>query len=166
MEYDSMERLMVCRNFLQMPLVQAVNRYMQTNEETEVPYIVSQLVQYAEKHGVCGNIWQQFLLRTLCDGENTAAVTIEQVGTYGTGLQSALAMDMKVLWPYLHSTANDLFGCAFLDAYMPSQPKEDVCLQALTQAMTACRTPDEGTVALLMHYTTYGRGKLARYMAS
>ena len=48
MEYDSMERLMVCRNFLQMPLVQAVNRYMQTNEETEVPYIVSQLVQYAE----------------------------------------------------------------------------------------------------------------------
>ncbi len=165
MEYDSMERLMVCRNFLQMPLVQAVNRYMQTNEETEVPYIVSQLVQYAEKHGVCGNIWQQFLLRTLCDGENTAAVTIEQVGTYGTGLQSALAMDMKVLWPYLHSTANDLFGCAFLDAYMPSQPKEDVCLQALTQAMTACRTPDEGTVALLMHYTTYGRGKLARYMA-
>jgi len=138
---------------------------MQTNEETEVPYIVSQLVQYAEKHGVCGNIWQQFLLRTLCDGENTAAVTIEQVGTYGTGLQSALAMDMKVLWPYLHSTANDLFGCAFLDAYMPSQPKEDVCLQALTQAMTACRTPDEGTVALLMHYTTYGRGKLARYMA-
>ena len=165
MEYDSMERLMVCRNFLQMPLVQAVNRYMQTNEETEVPYIVSQLVQYAEKHGVCGNIWQQFLLRTLCDGENTAAVTIEQVGTYGTGLQSALAMDMKVLWPYLHSTANDLFGCAFLDAYMPSQPKEDVCLQALTQAMTACRTPDEGTVALLMHYTTYGRGKLASYMA-
>ena len=165
MEYDSMERLMVCRNFLQMPLVQAVNRYMQTNEETEVPYIVSQLVQYAEKHGVCGNIWQQFLLRTLCDGENTAAVTIEQVGTYGTGLQSALTMDMKVLWPYLHSTANDLFGCAFLDAYMPSRPKEDVCLQALTQAMTACRTPDEGTVALLMHYTTYGRGKLARYMA-
>lgn len=165
MEYDSMERLMVCRNFLQMPLVQAVNRYMQTNEETEVPYIVSQLVQYAEKYGVCGNIWQQFLLRTLCDGENTAAVTIEQVGTYGTGLQRALAMDMKVLWPYLHSTANDLFGCAFLDAYMPSRPKEDVCLQALTHAMTACRTPDEGTEALLTHYTTYGRGKLARYMA-
>ncbi len=165
MEYDSMERLMVCRNFLQMPLVQAVNRYMQTNEETEVPYIVSQLVQYAEKHGVCGNIWQQFLLRTLCDGENTAAVTIEQVGTYGTGLQRALVMDMKVLWPYLHSTANDLFGCAFLDAYMPSRPKEDVCLQALTHAMTACRTPDEGTEALLTHYTTYGRGKLARYMA-
>ncbi len=165
MEYDSMEQLMVCRNFLQMPLVQAVNRYMQTNEETEVPYIVSQLVQYAEKYGVCGNIWQQFLLRTLCDGENTAAVTIEQVGTYGTGLQRALAMDMKVLWPYLHSTANDLFGCAFLDAYMPSRPKEDVCLQALTHAMTACRTPDEGTEALLTHYTTYGRGKLARYMA-
>lgn len=165
MEYDSMERLMVCRNFLQMPLVQAVNRYMQTNEETEVPYIVSQLVQYAEKYGVCGNIWQQFLLRTLCDGENTAAVTIEQVGTYGTGLQRALAMDMKVLWPYLHSTANDLFGCAFLDAYMPSRPKEDICLQALTHVMTACRTPDEGTEALLTHYTTYGRGKLARYMA-
>lgn len=165
MEYDSMEQLMVCRNFLQMPLVQAVNRYMQTNEETEVPYIVSQLVQYAEKYGVCGNIWQQFLLRTLCDGENTAAVTIEQVGTYGTGLQRALAMDMKVLWPYLHSTANDLFGCEFLDAYMPSRPKEDVCLQALTHAMAACRTPDEGTEALLTHYTTYGRGKLARYMA-
>lgn len=165
MEYDSMEQLMVCRNFLQMPLVQAVNRYMQTNEETEVPYIVSQLVQYAEKYGVCGNIWQQFLLRTLCDGENTAAVTIEQVGTYGTGLQRALAMDMKVLWPYLHSTANDLFGCEFLDAYMPSRPKKDVCLQALTHAMAACRTPDEGTEALLTHYTTYGRGKLARYMA-
>lgn len=165
MEYESMERLMVCRNFLQMSLVQAVNRYMQTNEEKEIPYIVSQLVQYAEIHGVCGNIWQQFLLRTLCDGENTAAVTIEQVGTYGTGLQNALAMDMKILWPYLHSTANDLFGCAFLDAYMPSRPKEDVCLQALTHAMAACRTPDEGTEALLTHYTTYGRGKLARYMA-
>lgn len=165
MEYDSMERLMVCRNFLQMPLVQAVNRYMQTNEEKEVPYIVSQLVQYAEMHGVCGNIWQQFLLRTLCDGENTAAVTIEQVGTYGTGLRNALAMDMKVLWPYLHSTANDLFGCAFLDAYMPSQPKEDACLQALVRTMEACQTPDEGTDALLTHYKTYGRGKLAWYMA-
>ena len=156
MEYESMERLMVCRNFLQMSLVQAVNRYMQTNEEKEIPYIVSQLVQYAEIHGVCGNIWQQFLLRTLCDGENTAAVTIEQVGTYGTGLQNALAMDMKILWPYLHSTANDLFGCAFLDTYMPAQPKEDACLQALANAVKTYRTPDEGTIALLTHYKTYG----------
>ena len=72
---------------------------------------------------------------------------------------------MKVLWPYLHSTANDLFGCAFLDAYMPSQPKEDACLQALVRTMEACQTPDEGTDALLTHYKTYGRGKLARYMA-
>lgn len=165
MEYESMESLIVCRNLLQIPLLQAVNRYMQTNEEKEIPYIIHQLVQYAETYGMGGNIWHQFLLRTLCDGENTAAVTIEQTGTYGAGLQIALTMDMKILWPYLHSTAGALFDCAFLDAYMPSHLQQDTCLQALAQAIESCQSPDEGAETLLRHYVQYGRGKLARYMA-
>ncbi len=123
------------------------------------------LIAAAEKMGLCGNIWKEYMLQRLCDGDNIAAATIERHGSYGTGLVQALREDMAILWPYLQASGAALFGHAFLDSYMPAAPKQNACRQALAQALDACTTAEDGAQALLDHYAAFGRGKLANYMA-
>lgn len=165
MEYTSIEELLIFREFLSDPIMQAVNCYMENKNPKDGSFITGSLIAYAEKNGLTGAIWKQFLLNKLCDGSNTAAAAIEYAGTYGNGLRTVVEHDMAILWPYLEASAGELFGYEWLDRYEPAETKDDVCLTALGQAMKECTTAAEGAVALLAHYKQYGRGKLAKYMA-
>lgn len=166
MNYAAMNHVVLCREVPQNPvfstLVSAETQNNGRNAEG-----AAMLLHYAESLGLSGNVWQQYMVYVFCNGDNLAARTVEKTGTFGTGLTAAMSHDMEILWPYIHLKASQVFGeeYAFLDDYVPAEPKDDAVRQALTKAFLACTSGRDAAKALLQHYASFGRGKLAAYMA-
>ena len=165
MNYPDLRGLLVCREFLSDPVMVVMGEYLMSSDNVNKRNAAAAaLLAAAERLGLSGNIWRQYLLYLLCCGNNIAATAIEDCGSYGAGLQLAMQRDMHLLRPYLQAKPSDFRFDAFLDEYEPAAPKQYEFLQALTEAM------EEGDAAqmaerLLLHYKAYGRGELARYMA-
>lgn len=166
MENKSLRGLVVCRNFLQDPVIKAL---LAVQEQGDNPFgkheAAAVLLERAEQLGLSGNILRQYFLYLLGEGDTVAAEAIERSGKAGTGMTKALLWDMTLLWPYLQKAASDFLDVDFLDNYEPAVPKVYGCVQTLETALMAASTPEEATKVLLHHYAVYGRGKLAQFMA-
>ena len=166
MENKSLRGLVVCRNFLQDPVIKAL---LAVQEQGDNPFgkheAAAVLLERAEQLGLSGNILRQYFLYLLGEGDTVAAEAIERSGKAGTGMTKALLLDMTLLWPYLQKAASDFLGVDFLDNYEPAVPKVYGYVQTLETALMAASTPEEATKVLLHHYAVYGRGKLAQFMA-
>lgn len=166
MENKSLRGLVVCRNFLQDPVIKAL---LAVQEQGDNPFgkheAAAVLLERAEQLGLSGNILRQYFLYLLGEGDTVAAEAIERSGKAGTGMTKALLLDMTLLWPYLQKAASNFLGVDFLDNYEPAVPKVYGYVQTLETALMAASTPEEATKVLLHHYAVYGRGKLAQFMA-
>ncbi|WP_301860096.1 ATP-binding protein [uncultured Megasphaera sp.] len=163
MDVLQIEDMIICRHLVADEMVQAVSSLCEGMEPDSKA--AGMLIAQAERLGLSGNIWQQYLLQRLCDGDNVAAATVERTGTYGAGLVAAVGEDMKILLPFLQAKASALFGYAFLDSYTPAAPRHSECRAALAQALGGSTSPQECARLLLEHYRQYGSGPMAEYMA-
>ena len=166
MNYADMNHLVLCREFSQNPLMLAAAS-MGADETKGKADGAATLLHYAELLGLSGNVWQQYVVYLFCTGDNLAARTVEKTGTFGPGLTAAMKHDMAIIWPYVNLTSSQVFGeeYAFLDDYTPAEPKDDEVVKALTAAFASCTDSTSAAQALLAHYASFGRGKLAAYMA-
>ncbi len=165
MNYPDLRGLLVCREFLSDPVLLIMGEYVLSSDNVNKRNAAAAaLLAAAERLGLSGNVWRQYLLYLLCRGNNIAATAIEDCGSYGSGLLRALQKDMHLLRPYLQAKPSDFRFDAFLDDYEPAAPKEYEFLQALTEAMEGADAAQMAE-ALLHHYKAYGRGDMARYMA-
>lgn len=168
MKNKSLQGLVVCRRFLQDAVVASL---VGAEERPEQPFArheaAARLTAAAEKIGLHGNILGQYFLYLLAEGNNTASETVARSGRAGSGMIKALALDMELLWPYLHEPTSEILGGAFdfLDEYESAAPKDYDDIRALGRALLAADSPKEAAEALLQHYAVYGSGKLARFMA-
>ena len=165
MTYPSLHTLVVCRSFLDDPVVQAILACMEEDDASLQADAAALLIDKAEILGLSGNILRRYLLHLLCEGNTIAAASIERNGTVGKGLQYAMARDMSILWPYLQAKPSDFLGITFLDTYEPAMPRTDGCLDKLDYALRDAADAAAGAQLMLSHYAIYGRGKLARFMA-
>ncbi len=158
--------LVVCRPFLQDPVIQAL---VEAEEQPEQPFVrqeaASLLLAAAEKIGLHGNILCQYFLYLLTEGNTIAAESVERSGQTGSGMTKAMAWDMHLLWPYFHEPASKILGLDFLDAYEPVEPKNYGDIQTLRKVLSAASDPEEAAEGLMRHYAVYGCGKLARFVA-
>lgn len=165
MNYPDLRGLLVCREFLSDPVMLVMGDYLRSSDNVNKrSAAAAALLAAAERLGLSGNIWRQYLLYILCRGDNVAAAVIEDCGTFGSGLLTALQKDMHLLRPYLLAKPSDFRFDSFFDVYEPAAPKEYEFLQALTKVMDSDDAHDMAE-GLLLHYKAYGRGELARYMA-
>ncbi len=166
MNYPDLRGLLVCREFLTDPIVSAVSEYLRSSDNiAKRRAAASALLNGAERLGLAGNVWRQYLLYVLAMGENIAAESVERCGASGGGLAVALEKDMNILQPYLDAKPSDFLFDRFLDDYEPSRPSDYEFLQAMTRAFEGAADAGEKAQALLRHYKIYGRGELARYVA-
>ena len=168
MKCESLRGLVVCRDFLEDPVIKAL---MDVQEDTDQGASFSRragasaLLEAAERLGLQGNVLRQYFLYLFSEGRTVAADVMERVGTAGTGLTRALAFDMKLIFPYLQRQPSDFFDIEFLDDYEPASVTNDACIRSLEKAFQGADTPEKATAVLLDYYAAFGRGKLARFMA-
>lgn len=165
MATKSLRGLVVCRHFLEDPVIQALLAIQEKENEYGKEEAAALLLARAEELGLGGNLLRQYFLYLLGEGDTVAAKSIERSGQAGTGLTKALLWDMNILWPYLEKSAADFLGVDFLDNYEPAVPRAYRYIKVLETALMGAATPEEATKVLLHHYATYGRGKLAQYIA-
>ena len=98
MENKSLRGLVVCRNFLQDPVIKAL---LAVQEQGDNPFgkheAAAVLLERAEQLGLSGNILRQYFLYLLGEGDTVAAEAIERLGKAGTGMTKALLLDMTLL---------------------------------------------------------------------
>ncbi|KMO85400.1 ATPase [Megasphaera cerevisiae DSM 20462] len=158
--------LIVCRDFLSDPLLQAVMNFVSDpSDEAAAGQAAGQMLEKAETLGLSGNVLRQYLLYLLGEGNNIAAASIEYSGTFDTGLEQAMLRDMNILWPYLSKKPSDFMTYTLFDAYKPAYPRTYPAIAALDAALGLCAGPAEAAQIVLHHYTVHGRGKLAKYIA-
>ena len=124
MNYPDLRGLLVCREFLSDPVLLIMGEYLLSSDNVNKRNAAAAaLLAAAERLGLSGNVWRQYLLYLLCRGNNIAATAIEDCGSYGAGLLRALQKDMHLLRPYLQAKPSDFRFDAFLDDYEPAAPK-------------------------------------------
>lgn len=165
MTTNSLRGLVVCRHFLQDPVIQALLAVQEQDDAYSQEKAAALLLERSEELGLGGNLLRQYFLYLLGEGDTVAARSIERSGRAGTGLTKAMLWDMTLLWPYLEKAASDFLGVDFLDNYEPAVPKVYRYIKVLETALMGATTPEEATKVLLHHYAVYGRGKLAQYIA-
>ena len=166
MTCPDLHHLLVCRDLLSDPLIQTLQSLQQSpGQEDLLSELSARLIEKAEQLGLSGNLLPAYLTYQLIWGDNTASRTLERSGTYGPGLEAALASDMAVLLPYLRMDTASLTGCAFLSAYVPAAPVRSHELASLMDGLTRADSPGQAARILLDHYKTHGSGSLARFTA-
>lgn len=168
MECESLQSLVVCRGFLNDPVIKALSA-VQEAEPGEALFLqragAATLLEQAERLGLQGNVLRKYFLHLFGEGRTVAADVAERSGRAGAGLTKAFAFDMALLFPYLQMKASDFFDVDFLDDYEPAVTKDYGYMQALEEAFKGVVTADEAAAALLRYYTVFGRGQLAHFMA-
>lgn len=156
MENKSLRGLVVCRNFLQDPVIKAL---LAVQEQGDNPFgkheAAAVLLERAEQLGLSGNILRQYFLYLLGEGDTVAAEAIERSGKAGTGMTKALLLDMTLLWPYLQKAASDFLGVDFLDNYEPAVPKVYGYVQTLKRPLWRRRRQKKRrkSCCIIMQYT-------------
>lgn len=167
MKCESLQHLVVCRDFLKDPVIKALMA-VQENGSHDLALKRSgaaALLEQAERLGLRGNVLRKYFLYLFREGRTAAADVIERSGRVGMGLVKAFSFDMSILFPYLQLKASDFFDVDFLDDYEPAVPRDDSYILRLEEALRSAGTPDQAAAVLLRHYEAFGRGQLAQFMA-
>lgn len=178
-KYPDLRRLTVCRSLLEDAVIQkllnvlckiqeesfAVDGVVEADKLAAKSELADVLLGRAEALGLSGNILPAYVLRCLTEGNNTAAVTVEAVGSYGSGLLKAMSFDMSLLLPYLTAKTSEFTGQLFTDAYQPARAADDRLDKELLKRFLRIKTAKAAAKAVLEQYRTWGSGLMARYTA-
>ena len=177
--YPDLRRLTVCRNLLADTVIEKLlNVQLKMQEESFAmdgaavqeqsaakSELADVLLSRAEMLGLAGNILPAYILHCLTEGNNTAAVTVEATGSYGSGLMEAMTFDMTLLLPYLSVKTSEFAGQEFLDSYLPAQTSDYRLEKELQKRLLRIKTAKAAAKAIMEHYRKWGSGLMARYTA-
>ncbi|MCL2493963.1 MAG: hypothetical protein FWF33_08000, partial [Clostridiales bacterium] len=120
---------------------------------------VKNLIEFAETKAVTGNILKEYIVSILLKDDNVLARVCEKTEAIGDSLRFMALEDVHALWGE--------FSRGVLADYVPSVKRnlffrEYQCSLAF---IVATKTPEEMTAALIAHYSVFGSGKEAGYIA-
>jgi len=118
--YTETSRLILFRNLLKDPLVDKVRKIIMiqaadmhtddTSWETLFFQVCGELIEIAEREGVQGNLWQNYLLRLITGDENPFSRNCARAGLKGNSnsLVQAAVFDIEILRDFFHLDLDSL----------------------------------------------------------
>jgi uncharacterized protein len=120
---------------------------------------LKQLIQFAETESVTDDIFKEYLVVSLLEDENILAKVCEETDAIGNSLKSAALEDLNTLWDTLSKNP--------LGNYIPSL-KHKIYFneyQSSLKTIVSSSNPSEMLERLIAHYSAFGSGKNAKYIA-
>jgi len=117
------------------------------------------LIQFAETESITDDIFKEYLVVSLLEDENVLSKVCEETGNIGNSLKSAALEDLNNLWDTLSKNP--------LGNYIPSL-KHKIFFEEYHNSLkktASSNSPSEMLENLIAHYSTFGSGKNARYIA-
>ena len=117
------------------------------------------LIQFAETEAVTDDIFKEYLAVSLLEDENILSKVCEETDNIGSSLKSAALEDLNTLWDTL---SKNTFG-----NYIPSLKHKLFFEEYQNSLKTAVssNSPSEMLENLIAHYSAFGSGKNAKYIA-
>jgi len=118
-----------------------------------------QLIQFAETEAVTDDIFKEYLAVSLLEDDNILAKVCEETDNIGNSLKSAALEDLNTLWDTLSKNP--------FENYIPSL-KHKIFFdeyQSSLKTVVSSNSPSEMLENLIAHYSTFGSGKNAKYIA-
>jgi len=118
-----------------------------------------QLIQFAETESVTEDIFKEYLTVSLLEDENVLSKVCEETGNIGNSLKSAALEDLNTLWDTLSKNP--------LGNYVPSL-KHKIHFEEYRNSLkkaASSNSPSEMLENLIAHYSVFGSGKNAKYIA-
>lgn len=157
--------LLLYRNLLADPIIHA----QQDTPCTLSPALSAELIAQAERLGLSGNLFANYLIYQLLQDTNLVTAALEQsdAPVLAPGLAAAFHHDMELIVRYLQSCRSPITDHAFLTDYTPTRPNLPESFSQFVQCVEASLQADDPVAALscrlLAFYHQYGSGKISRY---
>jgi len=120
---------------------------------------LKQLIQFAETKSVTDDVFKEYLAVSLLEDDNVLSKVCEEADAIGNSLKSAALEDLNALWDTLSKNP--------LGNYIPSLKRkiyfEDY--QSSLKKVVSSISPSEMLENLIAHYSAFGSGKNAKYIA-
>ncbi|WP_461246884.1 ATP-binding protein [Treponema sp. R6D11] len=120
---------------------------------------IKNLIQFAETESVTDDIFKEYLAVSLLEDDNILSKVCEETDNIGNCLKSAALEDLSVLWDTL---SNNTLG-----NYTPSI-KHKIFFEEYQNSLkkvVSSGSPAEMLENLIAHYSAFGSGKNAKYIA-
>jgi len=120
---------------------------------------LKQLIQFAETESVTEDIIKEYLAVSLLEDDNILSKVCGETGDIGNSLRSAALEDLNALWGSLSKNT--------LGNYIPSL-KHKIYFgeyQSSLKTVVSSDSPSEMLENLIVHYSAFGSGKNAKYIA-
>ena len=120
---------------------------------------LKRLIQFAETESVTGDVFKEYFVVSLLEDDNALSKVCEKTGDIGNSLKSAALEDLSVLW--------DTFSKNALGDYVPSM-KNNMFFreyQSSLESVVSSGNASEMLDRLIAHYSVFGSGKNAKYIA-
>jgi predicted AAA+ superfamily ATPase len=122
-------------------------------------FSLKNLIQFAETESVTDDIFNEYLAVSLLEDENVLSKVCEETDVIGNSLKSAAFEDLNTLWDTLSKNP--------LRNYNPSL-KHKIFFkeyQSSLETVVSSSGPSEMLENLITHYSAFGSGKNAKYIA-
>ncbi len=130
--------------------------------------LIGQLVDFAEKHAVCGNCWQYYIAYFIANNENTFSLACERKEHINGTLLSFAYDDFRILMdlfntspsllPTMESRANSIrdFQSSIAQSSLPYAH----LIAQFTEKLSNCKTTQDFLNTAIDFYRAYGVGEL------
>ena len=173
--YDSVSRLILYRNILDEGLVKKVNKLLEVSLEEGDSAVASglyheisyDLIDYAKKEYLAGDLWREYLLRLIILNENAFSLECEKFGQkLSKSLYKAAKHDFDILLKLYFLDWRE-FGFRPLDFvcdFETEQQSNDPYVQIRSTLQREGST-EEVLDAMINYYHVYGCGNMGLYHA-
>ena len=120
---------------------------------------LKQLIQFAETESITEDIFKEYLAVSLLEDDNVLSKVCEETDAIGNSLKSAALEDLNTLWDTLSKNP--------LGNYIPSL-KHKIYFKEYQSSLikiVSSGSPSEMLERLITHYSAFGSGKNAKYIA-
>ena len=148
----NLESLIVCRNLLEDKIFSA------SADEFEIS---ARLIEKAEKIGLSGDIFRNYLIYTLAHEKNLISEIIETTGgKIGESLKSAFVHDIEILFDGEYKNVMPL-----LKNYQPTKKNHLESFAELEKNLEGLNDAEKIADVFIQHYKKFGYGDIADYRA-
>ncbi len=121
---------------------------------------LSHLITFAETEAVTQNVYKEYMVTRLLSAENVLSCLCAEGITPGASLKAIVLQDLAELLQAVSSSR-------LLADYRPSSNRSlpSAAYQASLERLVAAETADALWDGLVEHYTRFGQGELAKYIA-
>ena len=146
------ESLIVCRNLLKDKIFDS------SANEFEIS---ARLIEKAEKIGLSGNIYRNYLIYALAHEKNLVSETVETSGgNIGESLKNAFVHDIEILFDGENKNFLPL-----LQNYQPTEKNKLESLSALEKNLENLNGAEKIAEVFIEHYKKFGYGDIAAFRA-